>query len=333
MSTDNIDDKVEEVLTEATPEAESQHKLPRTAQEAIDEALVNSRKKGMTGFSIMLNYIRDNHDMNVPVTLINDNTHDEDNIPLLVHAISAMNLHILRRYHTTKSLAVIEEMFPKWIINTGPASERDNGGFTPAMHWVKYFGASVPVPTFMRHSPRIRNNIGKTIAMIFLTDCRDVVNESLPEWMLHDLSVHDEDGFDLYDYWVTMYNEHYILPPKRPRRSSSELLVASRTILEPNEIWERHVPTWLKEYLFADREHRSVFATTPAMTWTIITRTPPPDKLCTLVSEDPIVAEKYMIETFDKENKNLYDICLEYLRVECPAIIPRIKFSPATGSM
>lgn len=151
-----------------------------------------SHRENFTGFYIMLNHIIISHD-DVPLHMRNSCTINERNETLAVHWIYIMH----HRIHTAILQNKIEEAIPSWMHHSPDI--RDSQGWTIAMHWVQKYGTDTP--SWMHHNPTYQNNNGKTVAMLYIMHSKEP-----PNWMRHDTNIFDKDGNSIIDYWIACTN-------------------------------------------------------------------------------------------------------------------------------
>lgn len=151
-----------------------------------------SHRENFAGFYIMLNHIIISHD-DVPLHMRNSCIINERNETLAVHWIYIMH----RRIHSAILQNKIEEAIPSWMHHSPDI--RDTQGWTIAMHWVQKYGTVTP--SWMHHNPTYQNNNGKTIAMLYIMHSKEP-----PNWMHHDTNIFDKDGNSILDYWIACTN-------------------------------------------------------------------------------------------------------------------------------
>lgn len=174
-----------------------------------------NRPNTFTGFYIMLNHIITNRE-DVPLYMRNSCTINERNITLAVYWLYIMTQHIQHAIHQRK----VETSIPSWMHHSPDI--RDSQGWTIAMHWVYKYGTDPP--SWMHHDPTYQNSNGKTVAMLFFlhpsADCN-----SIPNWMRHNCEIFDNDGNSLIDYWIsctTLPIPPWLPPPSDYKNNNNE---------------------------------------------------------------------------------------------------------------
>ena len=151
-----------------------------------------------TGFYTMVAYINKNK-TDVPEQLRNKCMRNEFGLTLAMYWLTIMKKQI--------ALMILQNNYqdsvPLWMRHDPEL--KDDMGWTIAMHWVSLFKCDVPL--WMRHTPTLQNNKHKTIAMLYLINLADELNDInaddvLPEWMKHEPDIFDEDGYSIIDYWL-----------------------------------------------------------------------------------------------------------------------------------
>ena len=179
--------------SDATVSSTSSHTSAPTSDATVSSSHSSlSHRENFTGFYIMLNHISISHD-DVPLHMRNSCIINERNETLAVHWIYIMH----RRIHTALLQNKIEEAIPSWMHHSPDI--RDTQGWTIAMHWVQKYGTDTP--SWMHHNPTYQNNNGKTVAMLYIMHSKEP-----PNWMHHDTNIYDKDGNSILDYWIACTN-------------------------------------------------------------------------------------------------------------------------------
>ena len=109
-------------------------------------------------------------------------------------------VNYIRKYKSD----IPEELRNKCMIN--------EDGLTLATYWIKIMEKEINnmikhgsfdecVPKWMRHEPNLQNSKGKTIGMIYLMNS-NTNKRDFPDWMQCDVSIFDEFGNSILDYWL-----------------------------------------------------------------------------------------------------------------------------------
>lgn len=145
-----------------------------------------------SGFNFMVNYIR-KYKSDIPEELRNKCMINEDGLTLATYWIKIMEKEI----NNMIKHGSFDECVPKWMRHDPEI--KDKHGWTIAYHWVTIFNCDVP--KWMRHEPNLQNSKGKTIGMIYLMNS-NTNKRDFPDWMQCDVSIFDEFGNSILDYWL-----------------------------------------------------------------------------------------------------------------------------------
>lgn len=133
-----------------------------------------------SGFTFMLNFIRDNKS-DIPENLrALDSLTDENGAHLAMHWV-----YIMKRVPV-----------PLWM-RCDP-NAYDSHGWSVAFHYT-YANKSAP-PEWMKCDSEHQNAAGKTIGMMFMLYAAPT--ESFPEWMECSTSIRDAENYTIVDYWI-----------------------------------------------------------------------------------------------------------------------------------